>query len=489
MKKNKLLLLGAFFFLSLFSCKKVINVEETDFIGGEVALKTVANNEQGVIGAYAGLGTEMSILLNAVLSDEVKKAEFYNAATVHEWLYSSSDISIRDNFTAFNLYYRVIDRANRVLQALPTAEALRAGDDALRSRLRGEALFIRAFSHFELYRFYSGDTDPNALAMAYMEAPSLEPTARIAVGPYFQKLNADLAEAKTLLPATLASTETAAARATKTAVSGLQARVALYLKDWANAITYSTEYITALPLATRAQFPGIWTDANNTEVAFKLKRTTSLGGPLGTGSANNRMGSLFRATSANATAIGTVTWAPTDEIWNSFDQANDVRFASYLKNERLLDSAGRPSRIIQKYAGTGYGTAAENVADAKVFRTGEMYLIRAEAKAESNDLAGAAEDLNALRTARITGYTPVTFASKDDAIAAIIDERFKELAFEGHRFWDLRRRGLPVTRLAADAPTTNAQLLPAGNFRFRLPIPNAEIQANPQIQQNQGYTN
>lgn len=475
--------------VTAFGCKKVIEVKETDFIGGDVALKTVANNEQGVIGAYAGLGVEMSILLNAVLSDEVKKAEFYNAATVHEWLYSSTDISIRDNFTAFNLYYRVIDRVNRVLEALPTATALKAGDDALRSRLRGEALFIRAFSHFELYRFYSGDTDPAKLAVAYMEKPTLAPSARLAVGPFFQKLNADLVEAKTLLPTAVPATEAANARANKATASGLQARVALYMKDWANAITFSTEYINAQPLATQAQFPGIWTDANNTEVAFKLRRSTSLGGPLSTSSANNRMGSLFRATSANSSNIGTVTWAPSDKLWNSYDKVNDIRFSSYLKDEPALSSAGRSSRIIQKYAGTGYGTAAENVADAKVFRTGEMYLIRAEAKAETNDLAGAAADLNALRTARITGYVPEVFASRQALIDAIVQERFKELAFEGHRFWDLRRRNLPVERLASDAPTSNAVTLPAGNFRFRLPIPNAEIQANPLIQQNEGYTN
>jgi hypothetical protein len=118
-----------------------------------------------------------------------------------------------------------------------------------------------------------------------------------------------------------------------------------------------------------------------------------------------------------------------------------------------------------------------------------MFLIRAEAKAENGDLAGGAADLNALRTARITGYVNETFASKDALITAIMNERFKELAFEGHRFWDLKRRNLPVNRLTADAPNAAAMTLSAGNFRFLLPIPNSEIQANPKIQQNPGYTN
>lgn len=468
------------------ACKKVIDVKETDFIGGDVALKTVANNESEIVGAYVPLSPEMDILFNAVMSDEVKKAEFYNAATVHEWQFSTQDITIRDQFTAINLFYKSIDRVNRALKALPNADSTRAGDNTLRARLRGEALFIRAFAHFEVLRYYGGNYDPAGLAMPYMTESTLTPQQRLTMQSFFDKLKADMAEAKTLLPASL----TDIYRANAYAVSGLQARVALYMKDWANAITYSTEYINAIPLASRTNFPGIWTDANNSELAFKLKRTTSSLGPIAVtstgGLTTTRMGSLFRGTST-ASAVGTVTWAPSDKLWNSYDQANDIRFPSYFKDEPLLSAASRPSHLIAKYAGGAYGSANENVADAKIFRTGEMYLIRAEAKARNNDLAGAASDLNALRSARITGYTNVSFATLNDAIAAIADERFKELAYEGHRFWDLRRYDMPVSRLASDAPTSSAVTLPAGNFRFLLPIPFSEIQANPTIQQNPGY--
>ncbi|HEV7329882.1 MAG TPA: RagB/SusD family nutrient uptake outer membrane protein [Flavisolibacter sp.] len=463
-------------FLSLFSCKKVIDVKETDFIGGDIALQTVNNNHQALIGAYAGLNYEMDILFNAVLSDEVKVAEFYNSGTVHEWQFGPEDVPIRDQFTAITPYYRVIDRVNRVLQALPNAQATQTGDEALRSRIRGEALFLRAFSHFELVRYYSDNYTPNGLAMAYMETPSLAPTARITMEPYFQKINQDLTAAKDLVPSSLADV----GRANRIAVSGLQARVALYMRDWQNAIIYSTEYIDALPLATRAQFPSIWSDASNTEVAFKLIRTAQLS-PFG------RLGSLFRGTSANATQIGSITWVASEKLWNSYDKTNDIRFPTYFTDEPLLSAAGRPSRLISKYAGGGYGTSTENVADVKVFRTGEMYLIRAEAKAETNDLPGAAADLNALRAARIAGYVNETFTTKEQLIDAIIFERFRELAYEGHRFWDLRRRNLPVQRLPQDAPNANALTLPAGNFRFVLPIPQREIEANPQIQQNPGY--
>ena len=200
---------------------------------------------------------------------------------------------------------------------------------------------------------------------------------------------------------------------------------------------------------------------------------------------------MYRGTSANASNIGTITWRPSSALLAAYNPTTDIRYSTYFFDEPLLKanaSRSANSILINKYAGTAYGTPGELLADAKVFRTGEMYLIRAEAKAETGDLTGAAADLNTLRAARISSYVNESFATKDALITAIMTERFKELPFEGHRFFDAKRRNLPITRLAADAQGT-ALSLPAGNFRFLLPIPNSEIQANPLMVQNPGYTN
>lgn len=478
MKLKKIIVAGTLsILLGTTSCKKLLTVPETDLIAGETALSTITFAEQAVIGIYAAMNIEMNILLNSTFADEVAKSEFYNAVTTHEWQYGPGDVGLRDNFTGIAYQYRIVNRANVVLAALPNSDSTKAGDEAKRIRLKGEALFLRAYAHFDAFRYYCDNYDPAGLAMPYMETSSLEPTPRIKMDVFFQKLNADLVAAKALLPNNLTDID----RVNVATVSAMQARVALYMRNWAAAESFATEYINAVPLATIAQFPGIWTDANSAEQSFRLKRTATIGG---------RIGSLFRGTSASATNIGLVTWKPSEKLWTSYDAANDVRFASYLKDEPLLTSAGRPSRIIQKYAGTGYATAAENVAFGKVFRTGEMYLIRAEARAEQGKITGAnsaESDINTLRSNRITGYTNVTFTTKQEAIDAIMLERFKELAFEGHRFFDLKRRGLPVTRLAADAPSAQGTTLPAGNFRFVLPIPLPEITTNPLMQQNPGY--
>jgi len=470
-------------FVSIFSCKKLIEIEETDFIDADLALKTVPNTEQAVIGAYAALGNEMGIQLNGVFSDELKPGDFYVSTSTHEWQYTSNDIGIRDNYTATTAYYYVVDRVNRVLKALPDAVAINQAEEALRNRVKGEALFLRAFCHFELFRYYCDNYSAEGLGMPYVEEPSLTSLARIKMGPYFEKIEADIAEAKNLLPNNL----TDVFRATRLAAFGLHARLALYKRDWAAAIANSTEYINGIPLATGTGFERIWKDSTANEIAFKLKRTTA-----------NRIGSFYRGLfTKNAAgqfiAPTNILWIPSDKLWNTYDQTNDIRFKAYLINEPVLAATpNKPSKIVNKYSGSGYATNNENVADLKLFRTAEMYLIRAEARAETGAISGAGSaeaDVNTLRAARITGYTNVAFASKDIAINAIIQERYKELAFEGHRFWDLKRRGLPVTRLASDAPTPAGLTLPAGNFRFLLPIPQVEILANALMEQNPGYTN
>lgn len=488
------ILLATFLVSATTSCNNLLNITETDFLGGDLALGTVKNNESLLMGAYGALSArspgltygngahEMVILSNGVFSDELKVGDFYNAQTTHEWLFSADDVSLRDNYNAFANYYRIIDRANRVLAALPKAVGEGAADEALRTRLQGEALFLRAFSHFELFRFYCKSYDPAGLGLIYMKEPSLENRARDLMGPYFENMVADIETAKGLL----ADNVNDVYRANKLSAVGLRARVALYMRDWDAAAKNATDYINALPLATQTQFPAIWSDAGKTEIAFKIARTT----------ATPRIGAIYRGlftkdASGNIVPPTSIPWIPSDKLWDSFDQTNDIRFKEYVLDEPILRNyPGKQSRLVNKYRGTGYATTNENVNDLKVFRTGEMYLIRAEARAELGQVTGAnsgESDLNDLRKARITGYANQTISSKETLVTAVLNERFKELAFEGHRFWDLKRRGLAVERLVNDSPATG-RTLPANDYHFVLPIPNTEIAGNSLLKQNDGYS-
>ncbi|HEX2608927.1 MAG TPA: RagB/SusD family nutrient uptake outer membrane protein, partial [Flavisolibacter sp.] len=127
--------------------------------------------------------------------------------------------------------------------------------------------------------------------------------------------------------------------------------------------------------------------------------------------------------------------------------------------------------------------------EVKVIRMSEVYLIAAEAAYQTGNEALALEYLNDVATERdatFAGYS----SSGANLLNDILLERRKELAFEGHRYWDLQRYNLPVTRVNLAGNYTGVPLTIAPtSFRRILPIPQAELDANPNIrgQQNTGY--
>lgn len=443
------------------SCTK-LDLKPTDIIDPEKAFRNLNDINMGLIGVYAAMDYT-PISMNSTVSDE---AMFPTENTVgnsdaFRWLYNPSSGSVTSLYSEL---YRAIDRANRTLEGMEKL-SFSGADAALATRYRGELLALRAYLHFELLRAYASAYQPGALGVPYMKKSAMAYPPRDNFETVVANAKADLAEAKNLIPTSF----TDKSRVTRLAVAAIQARIALYEKAWADAITYASEVIAAVPLASKTQFPGIWTDANESEVIWKLKRV---------GTTDSRVGDFyFRQTG------GIVLYAPSFKLINTFDQVNDIRFPAYIKYDPTRTGT-KSQHLVNKYIG---GTAsAPGLADIKLFRTGEMYLIRAEARAEST--GDAAGDLNTLRAARINGYTAVTFPDKPTLIDAIMTERFKELAFEGHRFYDLRRRGLAVQRPTQDAVNASgAVLLNASQAQYSFPIPATEVLINKNTVQNPNY--
>jgi hypothetical protein len=102
----------------------------------------------------------------------------------------------------------------------------------------------------------------------------------------------------------------------------------------------------------------------------------------------------------------------------------------------------------------------------------------------------AVKDLNALRSARIYDYANITLPTYQSVVDALYIERFKELAFEGHRFFDLKRRKLPVERLAQDVTyAIGADKLEPTDAQYCFPIPADEFSINKNMRQNPKYGN
>lgn len=442
--------------LSLFTgCEDAYQVGPDDEITESNAITSLTDFRDGVIGVYANMPANSAISWNSWFTDELQLPESNNGQgiQVHTWSITTSDNTAQ---AIFNSYYTVINRANRILDAAGNFSVAEQ-DVAEFDKLKGELYAIRAWAHFKVLTYFSTTyTDESALAVPYIDyVVVLEKPARNTVGEVFAGIENDLFEAKQLIPTTFTDN----IFFTLDAVTALEARMALYREDFSTAIAKSTILINKYDLADISSFPSIWTDNEDTENIFKLARVVGDGA----------VGQIYNA---NATLV---YWLASEKLFNAYD-SNDIRLS-------LIDNS---TRVIQKYPGDA-STVGLN--DIKEFRLAEQYLIRAEAYAKSTQLLLAANDYNALRMNRIVGYSPESFSNVVEAMSGILDERYRELAFEGHRFLDLKRTNTDLNRntedcdfLAADACT-----LQSSDHLFTLPIPQDEIFVNSNMVQNPGY--
>jgi hypothetical protein len=466
MKQSKYIIYALAGMLFFSSCKKELDQQPTDLFSDANAFITMDDVQRGTNGAYGRYGAYASdIYASALISDEARLGPDNSGqgALTYRYQYASDGTTGGDVIGAFYSYYSMIDQINRVLPNVPTVTATPA-EEPRRNILKGQLLALRGIAHFGLLQSYCKNYDPadtRGIPVMLVSDPLATP-ARNTMAETITQIEADLAEAKTLLPAVTPADfkDTVMNRIN---IAAYQARIALYKRDYDAAIGFATEVITSgiKPLVSGPQYDAIWTDDTDNEVLFRIRYETSTG-----------IGSLWTTTGGN------IYISPSSKLENSY-VANDQRLAAFIGTNA---SGGK---YVNKFFSSSRGG---RVVDMKACRTAEMYLIRAEAYAKkaSPDITSGAADLNLLRSNRIAGYANQVFASATDLFNAVIEERFKELCFEGFRIFDLKRNNLPVQRLAADASAA-WQTLPAGDYRFVFPIPNSEILVNPNMVQNDGY--
>lgn len=451
--------------MAFSGCKKELDKQPTSTFNPDNAYKTVADLQLGTNEVYARYNAYLNdIYVNSLLSDEAKLGvdNAGQGALTYRFQYSSDATSGNDVIAAYSSYYSMIDQVNSVLSFIPQVVA--PAEEGRKNNLRGQLLALRAVAHFSLLEFYADRYDPAKLGVPIMlQSEVFVNKPRNTQGEVMAQIEKDLAEAKTLLPTVTAASFSDTVM-NQVNIAGFQARIALYKRDYSAAITHATTVINSMvkPLASAATFPSIWQDASSAEVLMRRRMATS-----------TSLGALYILPG------GQIYISPSDKLVAALPTA-DVRRATYIGTN------GSGNNYVNKYFTSSRGGRA---VDIKIMRIAEMYLIRAEAYARTGnagDVALGATDINTLRAARITGYTPETFATGDALAVAVLDERFKELCFEGFRFFDLKRNNLPVQRLASDA-SVEWQTLSTGSFRFTLPIPLFEIQANPATAQNPGY--
>lgn len=456
------------------SCsKKELDLTPFNQIETSQAFNTETDVNLAVLGMYQGLRANNYVngtwnIIGDVMADNaiISSLGRQTLTVFGDWRYNGDN-----TLGLFSSGYVIARRANAILENIDKFPA-----GAFKDNAKGEALAVRAFIYFDMARVFSKtfeNATPTDSTLAYItstdakQLPTKEP-----VRGFYQKIVTDLTSALPLI-----ATSNGVGRLNKAAVNGLLSRVYLYMGDFANCISASTAALGTTPvLPSRTDFPLVWTDQTNNGVLFKVVNTTL--DNINTPGVNyyQTVGGLIRSEYVCEYNL------------RQLYQASDIRTSSYIQTS--LYNGVLQNHII-KYAGRPGQVAG--VVDAKVLRTAEVLLNRAEAYQRSGNDVLALADLNLLRAARYSPYTPAALTGSA-LLAEILQERRLELAFEGDRFWDLKRRNQPVTRDANFGDRADGSgvkyiftSLPAGNFRFQLPYPSSEVNFNKGFKQNPGY--
>lgn len=476
MKKIKYFILASSLVMAASCSKDKLELFPYNQIETTQAFNTEADVTLAINGMYAGLRTSGSYFVNGIwnivadaLADNliINQTGRLTLKTYGEWRYTGEN-----TFGLFSGGYTIIRRANAILENID-----KFADGAFKNNAKGEALALRALVYFDMSRVYS-KTYLNASAtdetMPYVTTtdPTITPSKEPLQG-FYGKVIADLELAKTLI-----GTTNGIYRLNKNAVSGLLSRVYLYKGDWANCITASNDALGTTPnVPSRTAFPGIWIDdASNAGVLFKV-RNTKLDG------LNSQGVNYYQTVGGERKSEYVVEYN-----FKQLFTAADIRTSTYISTSPFN---GQQYNHVIKYNGRTGDPAG--VLDGKVIRTAEVLLNRAEAYYRNANPAAALADLVLLKSNRYSPYTADVLSGQ-----ALLDEiyaqRRLELAFEGDRFWDLKRRNLPVVRDGTKGEIANGTGTPyvfttlaAGDFKFQLPFPQTEVNFNTNLKQNPGY--
>ena len=410
-------------------------------------------------------------------------------------------------------YYGLISRANFILDSYQLAVEGKKGEFsqqelAVLKIIAGESYFARAYAYFNLALFFCDNYDASkadqqlGLPLQLKYDPSHfadKYPGRSSLADTYKQVLEDIKHAyECVSPQDDPSRFTI----TQDVVKALDARVALHMKNYDHAIQASTSLLSKYPLAaTPNDLAVMWVYDEGSEFIWKLYQNFpyELGGSLG---------QPFWGQKQNDVRRIRMDFYPSTALLRLYN-GNDYRTVIYFMDFPLdhLGAPGAKVKVFNKYPGNrSFQEAGALSSDnwytniSKPFGIAEQYLIAAEAYAERNkadDLAKGAQLLNTFRASRHQKYQVESYNSQNALRQQVRDERTRELVGEGFHFFDLKRWKLgfdrtnttQVSGFEAQLPYFNALKIEAGDYRFVWPIPKAEIDANPQIkdQQNPGY--
>lgn len=395
----------------------------------------------------------------------------------------------------FGSSYILINRANKVLEKIETVANGVYTTPNLKNSNKGEALFLRGFAHYILWNVFG--TAP--LNTATPTTPDqLNPPSSKGTELLDQAIK-DFTEAAGLLPTSWGTGDIG--RATANSANGMLGKCLVFRAtvnkapaDYQGAIA-AFDKITGAALTTDFEDNFDVSKENNQESLFEFQAGVNINGFanswLGNDLADVGVASAYWQCYYNgpATYMGGGLYLATEKLKNSFNAA-DPRLPLTLNV-----SNNNITRYILKDQPEGPGNSRNN---ARILRYADVLMLKAEALLQSSgNTSDAIALINQVRTrARnmVAGGTePANLSTAETNKATIMqwimDERLRELAGEGQRWFDLRRWALGgvITLDNNFFSALNSTKMAWENHFLNFPIPNTETDKNPNIVQNPGY--
>lgn len=443
--------------VAMNGCTRFVEVDLPDSqLTQELVFNDVETAEAAITSIYSkltatvlttGSSNGISILLGAyadeleVFNTNIPEMQFYQNTLV------PTGIPV---VQTWNGSYNLIYAANAVKEGVQQSTTLSTGD---KSRLVGEALFVRAFIHFYLANLF-GEI-PYVTTTDYRVNAVIGKSTEAAV---YAALVADLEEAEFLLSAS--ASYPMRIRPGVDAIRAVLARVHLFHGDWTASELAATEVIQSANFAWVDNLDDVFLKQSTGTIWQLMPSQEGLPTLQGqnfiftSGPPPNRALSQHVLDAFESGDLRKDRWV------GRVEETTGVWYHPYKYKQHLSESTSREYSILLRLA--------------------EQYLIRAEARAHLGNLEGAKSDVNRIR--QRAGLRDTEAETAEELLAAILQERRVELFSElGHRFLDLKRTGLLHTTLEAIKPGWD-------ETDARWPLPESELLLNPNLlPQNDGY--
>jgi hypothetical protein len=500
-KMKKVTILGIALALCLSSCSEDF-LNQTDPTKVEVDLfyKDEAQVKQAVSGVYSQIQalTNTAYLFGEFQTDnttvDLNPSDRGGAGGWEAFEFSTINSGNGEIANLWNGYYAAMYNCNLTLEKMVEAEMTETG----RKEAEGQLKFLRAYMYFHLVQYF-GDV---IIVTSTLDIP--DPAFDLVRSPQadvWAQIEKDLKDAAAALPAKYAAAGDLG-RATKGAALSLLGKSYLIQKKYADAATTLKE-VTTLGYALHASYADNFNPSrkNGVESIFEIQYQ---------GDNDNGEWSNFEYVFAPRVSKGAVTGftagtnggrnVPTNDIMAAYEKG-DLRKDISLRPTFKLDTTTYKVPHVIKY---NYPHTIVNRTNTNwpVLRYADVLLMLAEViNEQSGPTAEALGYVNQVR--KRAGLADLAITDKTAFRAAVLKERRLELAFENHRWFDLKRTKTPAewaafmnahgaqeranpTVARGNVPFNSTDYVYTENEYF-LPLPAPQILINPKLTQNPGY--